>query len=92
MRVLFFVLCTLKPKEVYSNLRFSIFGVTPPPGQRTYQVATSVEITSFLLFCGLLLKQMKIGDYCTLPTAYMKVHAKYKEPTRLWAQGHSLQK
>ena len=29
-RVLFFVLCALKPKEVYSNLRFSIFGATPP--------------------------------------------------------------
>ena len=30
MRVLFFVLCALKPKEVYSKLRFSIFGITPP--------------------------------------------------------------
>ena len=30
MRVLFFVLCALKPKEVYSKLRFSIFGATPP--------------------------------------------------------------
>ena len=29
MRVLFFVLCALKPKEVYSKLRFSIFGATP---------------------------------------------------------------
>ena len=25
-----FVLCALKPKEVYSKLRFSIFGATPP--------------------------------------------------------------
>ena len=30
MRVLFFVLCALKPKEVYSKLRFSIFGATLP--------------------------------------------------------------
>ena len=30
MRVLFFVLCALKPKEVYSKLRFSIFGATTP--------------------------------------------------------------
>ena len=30
MRVLFFALCALKPKEVYSKLRFSIFGITPP--------------------------------------------------------------
>ena len=30
MRVLFFVLCALKPKGVYSKLRFSIFGATPP--------------------------------------------------------------
>ena len=30
MRVLFFALCALKPKEVYSKLRFSIFGATPP--------------------------------------------------------------
>ena len=30
MRVLFFVLCALKPKEVYSKLRFSILGATPP--------------------------------------------------------------
>ena len=30
MRVLFFVLCALKPKEVYSNFRFSIFGATLP--------------------------------------------------------------
>ena len=30
MRVLFFVLCALKPKEVYSKLRFSIFRATPP--------------------------------------------------------------
>ena len=29
MRVLFFELCALKPKEVYSKLRFSIFGATP---------------------------------------------------------------
>ena len=29
-RVLFFVLCALKPKEVYSKLRFSIFGATSP--------------------------------------------------------------
>ena len=35
MRVLFFVLCALKPKEVYSSLRFSIFGATPPSGQGT---------------------------------------------------------
>ena len=35
MRVLFSVLCALKPKEVYSNLRFSIFGATPPSGQGT---------------------------------------------------------
>ena len=35
MRVRFFVLCALKPKEVYSNLRFSIFGATPPSGQGT---------------------------------------------------------
>ena len=75
MRVLFFVLCALKPKEVYSNLRFSIFGATPPSGQGT---AKRVEITGFLLFCGLLLKQMKIGGNYTLATAYMKVHAKYQ--------------
>ena len=30
MRVLFFVLCALKPKEVYNKLRFSIFGAAPP--------------------------------------------------------------
>ena len=30
MRVLFFVVCALKPKEVYSKLRFSIFGATSP--------------------------------------------------------------
>ena len=30
MRVLFFVLCALKPKEVYSKLRFSIFRATLP--------------------------------------------------------------
>ena len=35
MRVLFFVLCALKPKKVYSNLRFSIFGATPPSAQGT---------------------------------------------------------
>ena len=35
MRVLCFVLCALKPKEVYSKLRFSIFGATPPKGQGT---------------------------------------------------------
>ena len=35
MRVLFFVLCALKPKKVYSNLRFSIFEATPPSGQGT---------------------------------------------------------
>ena len=89
MRVLFFVLCTLKPKEVYSNLRFSIFGASTPSGQGTAKI---VETTGFLLFCGPLLKPMKIGGYYTLATAYMKVHPKYKEPTRPWAQGHSLQK
>ena len=35
MRVLFFVLCSLKPKKVYGNLRFSIFGATLPSGQGT---------------------------------------------------------
>ena len=30
MRVLLCVLCALKPKKVYSKLRFSIFGATPP--------------------------------------------------------------
>ena len=30
MRVLFFELCALKPREVYSKLGFSIFGATPP--------------------------------------------------------------
>ena len=35
MRVLFFALCALKPKEMYSKLRFSIFGATPPWGQET---------------------------------------------------------
>ena len=89
MRVMFFVLCALQPKKVYSNLRFSIFGATPPSGQGT---AKSVEITVFLLFCGPPLKRMKIGGCYTLATVYMKVHAKYKEPTRPWAQGHSLQK
>ena len=30
IRILFFVLCALKLKEVYSKLRFSIFGATSP--------------------------------------------------------------
>ena len=30
LRVLFFVLCALKPKEMYSKLQFSIFGATLP--------------------------------------------------------------
>ena len=55
MRVLFVVPCALKPKEVYSKLRFSIFGATPPR-----DIAKSVKITVFLLFCGPLLKKMKI--------------------------------
>ena len=35
MRVMFFVPCALKPKKVYSNLRFSVFEATPPSGQGT---------------------------------------------------------
>ena len=70
----------------YKNLKTSLPNIILV--WRTFHV----EITGFLLFCGQLSKQMEIGGYCTLATAHMKVHAKYKEPTRPWAQGHSLQK